>query len=74
MSPPWPLETSLDGQAMQGRDMSSWRNNWAKPAKGDNPNRKSYVLQGSGGWAQGQQPRLGKFDMLKILDRGMKGR
>jgi len=31
---------------MQGRDASSRHDNWDKPAKGVNPDRKSYVLQG----------------------------
>jgi hypothetical protein len=72
---------------MQGRDATSRRDNWDKPAKGDNPDRKSQVLQvsggwaqgsggwaqGSGGWAQGQQPRLVKIGMLKHLNKEMKG-
>jgi len=33
---------------MQGRDASSGRDNWDKPAKGENPDRKPYVLQGTG--------------------------
>ena len=43
---------------MQGQDAGPQRDNWDKPAKGDNPDRKTKVLQGSGGWAQGQQPHL----------------
>jgi hypothetical protein len=57
---------------MQGRDAGSRRDNWDKPAEGDNPDRKSYVLQGSGGWAPGQEPPLVKIDELRILNKGMK--
>ena len=55
------------------RDASSRRDNWDKPAKGDNPDRKSYVVQGREGWAQGHLPRLGKSDMQNVIDKGMKG-
>jgi len=35
------LETSKDGSVMQGRDAGSQRDNWDKPAKGENPDRKT---------------------------------
>jgi hypothetical protein len=55
---------------MQGRNAIPRRDNWDNPAKGENPDRKSQVLQGSGGRAQGQQPRLDKKKLkLKILSQ-----
>ena len=55
---PWKrLRTAKPWRAR--REIAS--DNWDKPAKGDNPYRKSYVLQG-------QQPSVGKIDMLKILE------
>ena len=44
---------------MQGRDARSRRGNCDKPAKGNNPDRKSQVLH-----AQGQQPRPVKIGTL----------
>jgi hypothetical protein len=39
--------------------------NWDWSAKGENPNRKSSVLQDSWGWAWGQQPHPEKIKLFR---------